>query len=253
MNTNNAVKINNDFYKMTFDYHTHTIFSHGKGTIEDNVKVAKEKGIKAIAISDHGPGHKYYGIKRTAIKEMRKEIDRLNKIYDVDIFLSVEANIIDANNGLDLTKEEQKEFDFIIAGYHYGIDNGRCNSNWLYNKNLFFGSKRKKDLEKFNTNMTVKSLYENDIKILTHPGDKGPFNMKELAKACAETNTLMEISTHHRNLTLEEIKICKNFDVSFVISSDAHIPYKVGNFEDGLLRAEKAGLDLSRIVNVEKI
>ena len=28
------------------DYHTHTVYSHGKGSIEDNVKVAISKGIK---------------------------------------------------------------------------------------------------------------------------------------------------------------------------------------------------------------
>ena len=43
-------------YKMTFDYHTHTIFSHGKGTIADNVEAARSKGLKGIAITDHGPG-----------------------------------------------------------------------------------------------------------------------------------------------------------------------------------------------------
>ena len=30
------------------DYHTHTVYSHGKGSIEDNVKVAISKGIKKI-------------------------------------------------------------------------------------------------------------------------------------------------------------------------------------------------------------
>ena len=27
------------------DYHTHTVYSHGKGSIEDNVKVAISKGV----------------------------------------------------------------------------------------------------------------------------------------------------------------------------------------------------------------
>ncbi|MBF1138496.1 MAG: PHP domain-containing protein [[Eubacterium] sulci] len=54
-------------YRMTFDYHTHTTFSHGTGSIEDNVKVAISKGLKALAISDHGPGHLTYGVKRSAI------------------------------------------------------------------------------------------------------------------------------------------------------------------------------------------
>ena len=39
------------------DYHTHTVYSHGKGTIEDNVKVAIQKNIKKIGISDHGYKH----------------------------------------------------------------------------------------------------------------------------------------------------------------------------------------------------
>ena len=34
------------------DYHTHTVYSHGKGSIEDNVKVAIEKGIKTLGISE---------------------------------------------------------------------------------------------------------------------------------------------------------------------------------------------------------
>ena len=79
-----------------------------------------------------------------------------------------------------------------------------------------------------------------------------PFDMDELAKACAATDTLMEISTHHKNLTVEEIRIAAKYDVKFIISSDAHQPYRVGDFEGGLARAEAAGLDIARIVNLER-
>jgi putative hydrolase len=41
------------------------------------------------------------------------------------------------------------------------------------------------------------------------------------------------------------------YDVSFIISSDAHTPEAVGRPEIGLERAERAGLELSRIVNLE--
>jgi putative hydrolase len=41
-------------YRITADYHTHTRYSHGKGTIEDNVRVARDMGLKSIAIADHG-------------------------------------------------------------------------------------------------------------------------------------------------------------------------------------------------------
>ncbi len=41
--------------------------------------------------------------------------------------------------------------------------------------------------------MVINALRNNDISILTHPGDKGPFDIRKLAEVCAETDTLMEI------------------------------------------------------------
>ena len=38
--------------KLTFDWHTHTVYSHGKGSIEDNVVAAVKKGLKAIIVSE---------------------------------------------------------------------------------------------------------------------------------------------------------------------------------------------------------
>lgn len=237
-------------YIMTFDYHTHTVFSHGRGSIRDNVQEARSKGLEAIAISDHGPGHLTYGIKRSALPEMRNQIDELNKEFDdIDIYLSVEANILKTGNHLDVTKDEFKDYDFVIGGYHYGVTKGYCISNWLSNRGIM----NFKKLMVKNTDMTVKAIYENDLKILTHPGDKGPFDTMELAKACSDRGTWMEISTHHKNLTVEQIKIAAKTDVLFVISSDAHIPQRVGTFEGGLARAMEAGLDPERIVNIRRV
>ena len=101
--------------------------------------------------------------------------------------------------------------------------------------------------------MTIKALYENDLKILTHPGDKGRFDIAAIAKACAETGTLMEISTCHAHLTTEEIKISAKTEAEFIVSSDAHTPDRVGSFMGGVDRALEAGLDVSRIVNIEEI
>ncbi|MDD6880048.1 MAG: PHP domain-containing protein, partial [Firmicutes bacterium] len=82
-------------YRMVYDHHTHTVFSHGKGTIEDNVKVASAKGLKSVAITDHGPGHLTYGIKRGKLIGMRQEIERLKPLYpDMEILLGVEANTL---------------------------------------------------------------------------------------------------------------------------------------------------------------
>lgn len=241
-------------YKMTFDYHTHTTFSHGKGSIEDNVKEAIKKGLKAIAITDHGPGHLTYGIKRSAVPEMRAEIERLKPLYpEIKIYLGVEANTVDRDNYLDVTKEEYPQYDFVNAGYHFGVTDGYCIANFLYKHGIMKTEKRKKFLSDRNTEMIINAIENNEIKILTHPGDKAPVDMERIAKACAKHNVLMEISTHHSHLTVEEIKIVAKEDVKFIISSDAHIPEKVGTFQGGVDRAIEAGLDLSRIVNIEPV
>lgn len=239
-------------YIMTYDYHTHTVFSHGKGTIEDNVVSGIQQGLKGIAITDHGPGHLTYGIKKSEIPEMRRQIEELRKKYPgFEILLGVEANIVYGGNSLDVTKEEFSQYDFVMAGYHYGVKNGYCIKNWLAHHGIGSNAS-KEDLRKINTEMTLNALYSNEVKILSHPGDKGPFDIMAIAKACEERNTLMEISTWHAHLTLEELKLLRNTGNKFVVSSDAHTPRRVGDYLTAVARALEAGIEPERIVNIGK-
>ena len=240
-----------------WDYHTHTIYSrrnHGKGTIEENVQAAIQKGLQEIAISDHGPGHVVYGVMRGAIQEMRQEIQRLQGKYSqIKIHLSVEANIIDRSGALDVTKEEQPLFDFIMAGYHYGAfgqnpvrDAGLHIKNWTMDKfrTTTQGMRRE------NTELIIKAIYENPIKILTHPGDKSEIDITEVAKACSDRGTWMEVNNSHPHLSVEALAEAAEQDVTFVIGSDAHRPERVGSFQNALGRIEASGIDKKRVVNL---
>lgn len=239
-------------YRMIWDYHTHTVFSHGKGSIEDNVKAAMEKGLDSIAISDHGPGHLIYGVKRNDFPVMREIIEELNKRYpQICVFLSVEANIVNRGNNIDVTEKEKKIFDFVHAGYHFGVTGGYMIANWLWYHGA--GKFFEKTLRKKNTDMMVSAIEKNKIMILTHPGDKAPIDLERVVKACEQRNTLMEINPWHGHLTVEELVFCSNYDVSFVISSDAHRPEFVGSFKEGLDMAFEAGIDIDRIVNIEEV
>ena len=235
-------------YKMLWAHHTHTTYSHGKGSILDNVKAAHEKGLKSIAITDHGPGNFCYGMKMERIPEMRADIEEAMKIYpDVKVLLGVEANTLLRAPYVDISDDDWKDLDIVLAGFHFAVLGCGMIPNRL--------GIRSQSLLVRNTDMILNTLYHAEeqghhIEILTHPGDKGPFDITEIAKACEDTGTLMEINGKHPHLTSDEIKLAAPFDVKFVISSDAHIPGNVGLFRPQLTRALEAGLDPERIVNI---
>lgn len=243
-------------YKLKYDLHTHTTFSHGKGSIEDNVKTALSKGLSKIGISDHGPGHVTYGVKQRNITVMREEINRLQPLYpDVEILLGIEANIINPSGKLDISKEEAGLFDYVLAGYHYGVFGEKpMKALKIHAENFLMTGFMKKStrMQKLiNTELVVKAIYENDVMMLTHPGDKGPFDIEEIARACAKRGTLMEISTWHDYLSVEGIKTAAKSDVRFIISSDAHTPERIGDCQGAVERIIEAGLDFERVVNLE--
>ncbi len=117
--------------KLIGDYHTHTIYSsgfrekakHATGTIRDNAEAALAKGLKEIAITEHGPSHYLYGVRKKRISLMREEINRLNEEFipkGLKILLGVESNLIGLDGTLDVDEKFLKYIDFLIMGYHYG-------------------------------------------------------------------------------------------------------------------------------------
>ncbi len=240
--------------RLRFDWHTHTVYSHGRGTIEENVQRASAMGLESIAITDHGPGHFGYGFKRRDIPEMREEIERLRKIYhDIRIYMSVEANVINESGELDVEPDEFKLYDFVIAGYHFGVlGKKKADSLILHGRNLWSSRSAHypDSLIEKNTMLVVNALKKNKIVALTHPGDKGEIDLDAVCKACEDTGTWLEISNRHRQLTVEEIRRAARYDVKFVIGSDAHESVRVGMCENALSRVKKAGLDPGRVVNL---
>jgi len=240
--------------KIQADFHTHTHFSDGKGTIEENVCAAIKKGLKRVAITDHGPGHLGFGIKRHQLKEMREIVDLLNRKYeDIEILLGLEANILNEDGDLDIDDELLQYLDILLAGYHFGSSPKKLLRDVTFHSNNWFKNKSKKLYKRAwtsNTKAFMNAMRRYDIDIITHPGAKGPLDIDAIAKVAEETNTALEISaSRHPYLTLEAIEIAKRYDVKFVVNSDAHIPEGIGDVDGGLERAEAAGISTETLLN----
>ena len=244
-------------YRLKFDHHTHTVYSrvgfylHGKGRIIDNARAAAKRGLDSLAITDHGPSD-FYGLDPRKIPEMRRKIAEAKMLFPkLKIYLGVEADIVDTENGLDVKPEEFADYDFVNAGYHYVL---KCHMlhNWV-SFHLPWPDFLKERLRRQNTERIVKALRSNDINILTHPGDKAFIDVHAVAKACEETDTLVEINARHKHPDADDLRVFCQYDVRFVISSDAHRPKHVGRYAESLMLALEAGVAPERIVNIDKI
>jgi putative hydrolase len=249
--------VNGKKFSIVSDLHTHTTYSHGTGSIEDNVLAARARGLKKIGIADHGPGHIAFGIKRKDIKKMRDEIDALNEQYDdIEILLGVEANISDASGRIDVTPDDLLSYDFVAAGIHFlafgrnPVRSGvRSLSNFV-SGHAGPGKAENIKLMRKNTANVVKALENNKLTFLTHPGHNAPVDLLEIAVACARAGTLVELNTSHRSITAEDLRAMALTEAKFIISSDAHSPDHVGDFVASVRTALDADIDLGRIVNL---
>ena len=230
------------------DYHTHTVYSHGKGSIEDNVKVAIEKGIKTIGISDHGYKHIAYGVKMDDIFRMREEIDKLKLKYkNIEILLGMECNILDSHGNIDMNDKVHKVLDYVMAGYHFASTPTSIKSMLNHCNNYLVKNEKSKE---YNTISLINAMKQNDIFIITHPGDKGDIYIDEVAKIAKDTDTRLEINSSHGFLNVNQLREIKDIGNKFIIGSDAHIPGNVGNFEKALKIAKEANINLSTIENI---
>jgi putative hydrolase len=242
-------------HRIIADYHTHTRYSHGRGTIEDNVRVAQDLGLKSIAITDHGFGHIGFGLKYRDIEKMRKEIESLNQRYpNIDILLGIESNLVGLDGTIDIPENYIDKFDIILMGFHKAVmPISFSDAKELFIKNALslFLPIDKGQLRQQNTQAMINAMNRYPIKIITHPGAKIDIDSKMLARHAAKRGVCLEINASHGFMTTEYVKIAMREGASFVINSDAHHPSRVGDFHRGIEIAMAAGLEPEQIINAE--
>lgn len=241
------------------DYHTHTKYSrnnHGKGTIEENVRVAFEKGLRQVGISDHGFNQKLFGVRRKDINKVKQEIEDAKERYPIDVLLGIEANIISSRGDLDIVADDYKNFDYIAFGFHRFV---RSTSNkeqfGFIIKNVLseiFHHTSKKQREK-NTNAYINAMRNYDVDFITHLNHACKVDVEKVARVAKETNTLIELNGKRLGMTDKEILTCYNLGCKFIINSDAHTPNRVGDCHLGLEAILRLRIPESAVVNYNNL
>lgn len=241
--------------KIIADYHTHTTFSHGRGTVEDNVRAAIAQGLEEIAITDHGLRHVAFGLRRRKLALLREQINELNTRFmgKIRILMGVEANLVGLDGTIDIPNEFMAYFDILLVGYHRMALLKDFKTFWHFAiKNTLQknGEKYRKIVQK-NTQALVYSMKKYPIACITHPNDMIGLDLDMLGKAAAHTGTALELNIRHNSLTAEQINRLKENGAPFMISSDAHRSEDVGDFAGTVRLADEAGLDAKDVLNAK--
>lgn len=239
--------------KITADFHTHTRYSHGTGTVNDNTVNALSLGMRAIAITDHAKNHPIVGVKPEKIDAIRKDITSVDKEYrNIKVLLGLEANIISPRGDIDVTEEQAEKLDLLLLGFHLTAYQKKFRDYfglpWNGLTHIFCKNSAKQIA--FNTDATIECIIKNKVDILTHPGFRIDVDYAAIGAACAETGTYMEISSRHRTPDRSGMEQALKAGAKFVINSDAHKPVNVGKCDWAISLAEDMGLTENEIVNI---
>ncbi|MCL2061572.1 MAG: PHP domain-containing protein [Firmicutes bacterium] len=239
------------------DYHTHTVYSHGKGTIEENIAAAVDAGLKEIGITDHGFRHMAYNVRRMDWPYMEREVKNLRLKYpQINIHLGLEANFNSFDGYIDVLPSEVSNMDLIICGYHKVMKFDRARDFfrfWL--PNIFYGIFRttpKKQIRR-NTEMYLRALEKYELDILSHPNTGAKIDITEVAKACKHFGTYFELNGKRISMSHQELEAAAATGVEFICNSDAHDPSRVGDFSRGQAAIEAVGIPYTQVANWERL
>lgn len=240
-------------FRLTGDYHTHTVYSHGKGTVEENVQKAIELGLKQIAITDHGLSHVMFGLTKKKLYRQKEEIEMLREKYpQIDILFGIEANLIGAEGVIDLQPQQFSLFDIVLCGYHKPAWPNDFKSVFEIYFNAYFNKivKPSAQAKARNTKALANAVKKNKIDVLAHINYHLNVNCDEIAKVCADYGTYIELSSRHTCTDEVDIENLLNSNVQFILNSDAHKVKNIAVIDNARALIEKYKIPESRIANI---
>lgn len=240
--------------EITADYHTHTRYSHGKGTVADNVAAGVLRGLETIGIADHGfRSLPWVRATPVTLKAMQDEVATVRRqVPGIHVLAGVEANIVSLRGELDIANKTLRNLDLVLAGLHPAIIPPTVRDGWhlvvLGNLSRYCPGIRAR-ARVVNTKAVVEAVSRHPVDIVTHPGWELDIDTGELGRACARTGTAMEVNASHKHMTVEYCRIAARQGALFAVGSDAHDPKDVGMLDAALRVVSAAGLGVDQVIN----
>ncbi len=216
--------------------HCHTQYSDGRNSVEEMARAGESMGMEYITITDHSPAAHYAGgLTEDRLKRQWDEIDRAQEKVKIKILRGTESDILE-DGALDYPDRILEKFDVIIASVH---------------------SRMKMD----STQMTARLINCMKLPVFKIWGHalgrlvlrREPFacDVDKILDAVAESKTAIEVNGDPHRLDMEPrlIRLARQRNIPFVISTDAHSARALGVLPYGVHTARRGGLRRHEVLN----
>lgn len=223
--------------KYLIDLHIHTNSNpHAYSTLEENINRAIKKGMKIIAITNHGPALQdsphWWSLGNMRV--IPEYIDGLR------ILKGVETNIIDENGNFDINQKIYDNLDIVLCGLH---------SIEVYGNT--------EDIVK-NTKAVINMIKSQKIDIMVHLGNPVfPIDYELVVLEAKKADVAIEMNNSSlkgsrkgsENNCKFLLELCKKYDVPIALGTDSHISYDIGEFDEVDKMIKEVGYPTERIIN----
>lgn len=218
------------------DTHTHTNISHhAYSTLEENLDVAKRRGMEGIAVTNHAPllgdgAHQWHF---SSLKNFPPYVKGLRLIK------GAEVDIMNPDGDIDIDAYSLAPLELVISSMHTPCFDPNLGSDAV-------------------TQGYINALSRHDkINIIGHMGDgRYKCDYRRVLEKVKETGRIVEINHHSFDVrkgsgeNCREIALmCKEMKIPVVLSTDAHFSADVGEVENSWQMLKSISFPCELILN----
>jgi DNA polymerase (family X) len=210
------------------DLHTHTTWSDGKGTLEEMVATAKQRGYEYYAVCDHAQR-----LRGDLLQRQSEAIDELNEVVaPMRILKGIEVNVR-PDGTLDVSDEDLATRDWVVASVH---------SRFEHNP----------------TERVLAAMESPFVDCIGHVTNRkigkrqpAPIDLERVIEKAVETGTFLEINSQPDRLDLSDVhaRAAREAGLRVAIDSDGHSVGALAYVELGVGQARRAWLTKDDVLN----
>lgn len=219
------------------ELHAHTTASDGRHSLDDLIGIAKQRGYRVLAITDHSQSSAVAGgLEPQALVEHAAAVRAAaSRVRDITVLAGSEVDIL-ADGTLDYEDDLLASLDLVVASPHAALQQEPAEA----------------------TRRLVKAASHPHVDVLGHPTGRKVgrreglrADLAKVFRAAAENGTAVEINANWNRLDLkaEHVSSALEAGCSVAINTDAHHESDFDNLRYGIVTGRRGGLTREGCIN----